>query len=84
MIVAVAQAIGLTLLAAIVVGLWTLLFGLRRHDESDTQLVELLIQDVVSDRPILLPSRLEMPALANEHESAGDDLRAGDVQTRRH
>ena len=82
MIVPVAQAIGLTLLAVIVVGFcWTLLFGLRRNDESDAQLVDMLVRDVVSDRPIFLPSRLERPAVEMGQSASGNELLPGDVET---
>lgn len=76
MLVPVAQAVGGVLLAAVVIGFcWTLLFGLRRHDQSDAQLTELLVHDIVSERPIVLPAAAVRPALENVREEADDDAR---------
>ena len=66
MLVPIAQATGLTLLAAIVVGFcWTLLFGLRQQDDGDAQLVEMFVRDVVSDRPTLLRNHARRPVLGS-------------------
>ena len=45
---------------------WYLLFGLRHHDNSDQVLNELLVEDLVSESPMLLPlasSSIERVAL---------------------
>jgi hypothetical protein len=66
----------MALLAAVVIGFcWTLLFGLRRHDQSDAQLTELLVHDIVSERPIVLPAAAARPAIENVREAADDDAR---------
>jgi len=45
-----------------------LLFGLRRQDGSADVLSELLVEELASDRPVMLPSRQPRPSL--EHEDA--------------
>jgi len=77
MLVPVAQAVGGLLLAAVVVGYcWSLLFGLRKTDDSDVQLNELLLQEFVAEQPKLLPPPKQR-LIAKEDPGADGFVAAG-------
>ena len=64
MLVPVAQAIGGLLLAVVVIGFcWSLLFGLRKTDGSDSDINELLLQEFAAEQPRLLPAGGARPLL---------------------
>ncbi len=77
MLVPVAQAVGAVLLVALVIGFcWSLLFGLRTKDESHQDLAELLVQEIVAERPTLLPAgRQHPPAIAGRDDHADQQPR---------
>ena len=71
LVVPAVQAIGTSAVAVLAIGLCLfLLYGLRRTDDTDAQLGELLIHEIVSDEPRLLSLR-HVPALP----SADDEHR---------
>ena len=50
-----------------------LLIGLRRHDDCEDVLSELLVEELVSKRPTLLPAHPNRLALENEQSQSGPD-----------
>ena len=51
---------------------WSLLFGLKRHDDADQVLGELLVDELLSEKPVLLPppgaTAIEHTALPEESQ----------------
>ena len=73
--VPIAQGIGMALLTALLIGFcWSLVYGLQRTDDSDAQLVEMLVRDIASDRPAILPARARRRAITNRQSSVADDV----------
>ena len=61
----VLKASGTVLVASLAIGFcWFLLFGLRK-DDSDEILAELLVQEIVSDSPLLLPRNDALTAVSD-------------------
>ena len=55
LVVPVAKALGIVLLAIVVIGFcWSLLFGIQKSDDH-AELNELLIREITAERPMLLP-----------------------------
>lgn len=62
----VIRGAGVTLVAVLVLGFcWALVFGMRGNQPSDAELNELLIKDMVRDRPLLL-SNSPPPAIEDQ------------------
>jgi hypothetical protein len=72
MAVPIAQAIGVLLLVTVLIGFcWSLLFGSQKS-EANAELGELLIHELSSDQPLLLPrlEQTQLPSLPNPEETS--------------
>ena len=76
MLLPVAQTMGVVALAVVVIGFcWSLLFGLQRQATTDAQLAELLIHEMVSEQPLLLPLPSRPCAIADQRATDVTDTR---------
>jgi hypothetical protein len=85
LVVPAVKTLGAIAVAVLAIGFClVLLFGLRKSDDTDAQLGELLIHEIVGDQPRLLPPR-DVPALptcdgseTSSHRPPGDPDRGLD------
>lgn len=72
MLVPAIQTVGAIAVALLAIGFaLVLLFGLRKSDDTDAEVGELLLHEIVSDHPRLLPMQ-NAPALPNTEDAASD------------
>ena len=74
---------GIVVVAGLAIGLCLLLiFGLRKSDTADTELNELLICELASEEPGILPQPKRLPALPASENDHSDELPATALPSR--